>query len=223
VFRIAVRGSPYVLRIMTTMDVSMDPERIFRSEKSSQLAVSDDTSVRFSGMLLPDGFLFESRHLDFESQCWRVFFEIGEASNAMVATSEKRTAVRGLGEVALRVNNLDAMQKFYEEAIGLPLMVRFPDCAFFKIANGYDGHTQVLALFDRSQSPDYRGPNATTSTIDHFAFEISPADFAGEKQRLEALGFRIQTAVHAWVHWRSIYITDPEGNEVELVCYDSNV
>jgi catechol-2,3-dioxygenase len=52
------------------------------------------------------------------------------------ATNEKRTAVRGLGEIALRVNNLDAMQKFYEEVIGLPLMTRVPDCAFFKIADG---------------------------------------------------------------------------------------
>ena len=28
-------------------------------------------------------------------------------------TNEKRTSVRGLGEIALRVNNLDAMQRFY--------------------------------------------------------------------------------------------------------------
>jgi hypothetical protein len=48
--------------------------------------------------------------------------------------NEKRTAVRGLGEIALRVNNLDAMQKFYEEVIGLPLMARDSNCAFFKIA-----------------------------------------------------------------------------------------
>ncbi len=60
--------------------------------------------------------------------------------------NEKRTSVRGLGEIALRVNNLDATQKFYEEVVGLPLMTRVPDCAFFKIAEGYGGHTQVLAL-----------------------------------------------------------------------------
>ena len=142
---------------------------------------------------------------------------------ATAPATEKRTAVRGLGEIALRVNNLDIMQKFYEETIGLPLMARFPDCAFFKIADGYDGHTQVLALFDRSQIPGYRRPDATTSTIDHIAFEIPLADFAGEKERLEALGLRVVTAAHAWVHWRSIYVTDPEGNEVELVCYDGNV
>lgn len=138
-------------------------------------------------------------------------------------TDEKRTSVRGLGEIAFRVNNLDAMQKFYEEVIGLPLMTRVPNCAFFKIADGYGGHTQVLALFDRSQTPRYRGTDAATSTIDHIAFEIPLADFADEKKRLESSGLQVETAEHAWVHWRSLYVTDPEGNQVELVCYDASV
>jgi len=138
-------------------------------------------------------------------------------------TSERRTSVRGLGEIALRVNNLDAMQKFYEEVIGLPLMTRVPNCAFFKIADGYGGHTQVLALFDRSESPDYRGTDAATSTIDHIAFEIPLGDFADELKRLKGLGLQVETAEHAWVHWRSLYVADPEGNQVELVCYDNGV
>ena len=105
---------------------------------------------------------------------------------AALSTSRKRTAVRGLGKIALRVNNLDAMQRFYEQVIGLPLMTRVPNCAFFKIADGYGGHTQVLALFDRTESPGYRGTDAATSTIDHIAFEICLADFVDEKKRLEA-------------------------------------
>jgi catechol-2,3-dioxygenase len=139
------------------------------------------------------------------------------------ATNERRTLVRGPGEIALRVNNLDAMQKFYEEIIGLPLMTRVPNCAFFKIANGYGGHTQVLALFDRSESPGYRGTDAATSTIDHIAFEIPLADFEKELKKLRALGLEVETSEHAWVHWRSLYIRDPEGNQVEFVCYDSSV
>ena len=67
-------------------------------------------------------------------------------------------------------------------------MTRVPNCAFFKIADGHSGHTQVLALFDRSQSPGYRGTDAATSTIDHIAFEIPLADFADERKRLESLG-----------------------------------
>jgi catechol 2,3-dioxygenase-like lactoylglutathione lyase family enzyme len=138
-------------------------------------------------------------------------------------TCEKRTVVRGLAEIALRVNNLDVMQKFYAEVIGLPLINRFPNAAFFKIADGYGGHTQVLALFDRSGGSGHRGTDAATSTIDHLAFEIPLADFAGERTRLEALGFQVETAEHAWVHWRSLYVADPEGNQVELVCYDASV
>jgi catechol-2,3-dioxygenase len=136
---------------------------------------------------------------------------------------EKRTAVRGLGEIALRVNDLDAMQTFYQEVIGLPLMSRTSHWAFLKIGDGYVGHTQVLALFDRSQTSGFAGINAATSTIDHIAFEIDLADAAGEKARLEALGFQVTTAEHAWVHWRSLYVMDPDGNEVELVCYDTRV
>jgi catechol 2,3-dioxygenase-like lactoylglutathione lyase family enzyme len=136
---------------------------------------------------------------------------------------EKRTAVRGLGEIALRVSDLDAMQAFYQEVIGLPLMSRTSHWAFFKLGDGYGGHTQVLALFDRSQGSGYRGIKAVTSTIDHIAFEIDLADVAGEKTRLEALGFQVTSAEHAWVHWRSLYVMDPEGNEVELVCYDTRV
>ncbi|PYX94319.1 MAG: hypothetical protein DMG71_12820 [Acidobacteria bacterium] len=49
--------------------------------------------------------------------------------------------------------------------IGLPLMNRTPHWAFFKIGDGYGGHTHVLALFDRSQSSGYRGIDAATSTI----------------------------------------------------------
>jgi catechol-2,3-dioxygenase len=141
---------------------------------------------------------------------------------ALVA-NEKRKSVRGLGEIALRVNNLDAMQKFYEEVIGLPLMARDTTSAFFKIAVGYGGHTQVLALFDRSQSVGYCGANAATSTIDHIAFEIPLADFADELTRLKGVGLEVETAERAWVHWRSLYVTDPEGNQVELVCYDGSV
>ena len=122
---------------------------------------------------------------------------------AITTTSESRITVRGLGEIALRVNNLDAMQQFYEEVIRLPLMTRVPNCAFFKIAGGYGGHTQVLALFDRSNSPGYRGTNAATSTIDHIAFEIPLSDFENELKTLRTMRLEVETTEHAREHWRS--------------------
>ncbi len=131
--------------------------------------------------------------------------------------------IKALNEIALRVTDLDTMQHFYEEIVGLEVMRRADNAVFFKIADGYAAHTQVLALFDRSSSPGYRGLSAATSTVDHIAFEIALADYDAEKARLESLGQTVTTAEHAWVHWRSLYVTDPEGNVVEWVCYDESV
>jgi len=132
-------------------------------------------------------------------------------------------AIKGLGEIALRVEDLDSMQAFYERVIGLPLLRRFPNSAFFRIADGVAGHTQILALFDRTADPGYRGLSAARTTVDHLAFAIALEDFAAERARLEGLGLPVDTAEHTWVHWRSLYVSDPEGNRVELVCYDPSV
>lgn len=131
--------------------------------------------------------------------------------------------VKALGEIALRVENLDTMQKFYEEVVGLSLLKRFKHAAFFKIADGLEGHTQILALFDRSESPDYTGLEQNTTTLDHLAFAISLNDFEIERRRLESHGLQVERGEHAWTHWRSLYVRDPEGNLVEFVCYDETV
>src|SRR5690349_19288213 len=90
---------------------------------------------------------------------------------------EPTRRIKGLGEIALRVADLDAMQRFYQEVVGLELLRRFDHAAFFRIADGYGGHTQVLALFDRSGQADYRGLDPERTTVDHLAFEIDLADY----------------------------------------------
>ena len=143
-----------------------------------------------------------------------------------MSKSEQR--VKGLSEVVLRVNDLDAMQHFYEDVVGLELMRRFPQMAFLKIAEGYSGLTQALALFDASLAPDidvphYQGLSRQQTTLHHFALAIELADYEAEKQRLEHLGLTVKTMEHAWAHSRSLYISDPEGNVVEFVCYDASI
>jgi catechol 2,3-dioxygenase len=133
------------------------------------------------------------------------------------------SAIRGLGEVALRVRDLDRMQDFYQNVIGLDLLRRFDRAAFFRLAEGFGGHTQVLAFFDRAADAGYAGLNPATTTVDHLAFEIELADFERERRRLADQGLKVTTAEHGWVHWRSLYVDDPEGNTVELVCYDPSV
>ncbi len=63
--------------------------------------------------------------------------------------------------------------------MALPLMTRFPNAAFFKIADGYGGHSQVLALFDRSESPVIVGrtqkPPPLITSLSRFLSPISRA------------------------------------------------
>ena len=136
-------------------------------------------------------------------------------------------SIKGLGEVSIRVKDLDAMHKFYEEVVGLELLRRDESFVFFKIAEGYGGHPQVIALFDAA----YRSFSETKSpqlspektSLHHIAFNVSLEDFESEKRRLEGLGLEVRAAEHAWLHVRSLYFSDPEGNLLEFVCYDQRV
>ncbi|MGA7673018.1 MAG: VOC family protein, partial [Nitrolancea sp.] len=80
-----------------------------------------------------------------------------------------------------------------------------------------------LALFDRRSREGYQGIESEHTTVDHIAFGIALEDHQSELERLQVLGMRVETRTHAWTHWRSIFIWDPEGNCVEFVCYDPSV
>ena len=127
---------------------------------------------------------------------------------------------KSLGEIALRVSDLPSMRNFYRNVIQLELIREEATFVFFRIADGFAGHTQVLALFDRSSEDGYIAPVGKKTTIDHIAFSISKADFESEDRRLQELGCELTYAYHQWVKWRSLYVVDPEGNTVEFVCYD---
>ena len=126
--------------------------------------------------------------------------------------------VKGLGEVSIQVRDLDAMHKFYEEVVGLEVLRRDESFVFFKVAEGYGGHTQNLALFEASNTL-----NPQESTLHHIALNVALEDFESEKVRLEGLGLKINATVHEWLHVRSMYFYDPEGNHLEFVAYDATV
>ncbi|HXD08818.1 MAG TPA: VOC family protein [Anaerolineales bacterium] len=126
--------------------------------------------------------------------------------------------VKGLGEVSIQVRDLDAMQKFYEEVVGLEVLRRDESFVFLKVAEGYGGHSQNLALFEASNTL-----NPQESTLHHIALSVALEDFEPEKMRLEGLGLKINATVHEWLHVRSLYFYDPEGNHLEFVAYDETV
>ena len=140
--------------------------------------------------------------------------------------SEYTRPIKALGEVVLRIRNLDTMKEFYENVVGLELLARFENTmVFFQIGPDY---AQSLALCDQSGEADhpsrhYTGLDPEKSTLHHIAFVISLSDYEAEKERLRNLGLDVETGEHGWVNYRSLYITDPEGNVVEFVCYDASV
>lgn len=135
--------------------------------------------------------------------------------------------VKGLGEVSIRVKDLDTMQEFYEEVVGLEVLRRDESYVFFKIAEGYGGHTQNLALFDASERTFLENKSLQLSpgqsTLHHIALNIDLADFETEKLRLENLGLKVNATTHEWIHVRSMYFSDPEGNLLEFVSYDASL
>ncbi len=132
------------------------------------------------------------------------------------AVSSKR--IRLLGEVALRVTDLPVMTAFYRDVVGLAPWREFAGCVFFKIADGVEGHPQALVLFDRGVEVA-----SAQSTIDHFAFVIDLADYDEQRRELESHNLRVTAKEFPLFGWRSLFVSDPEGNTVEFVCHDPSV
>ena len=139
--------------------------------------------------------------------------------------SERR--VKGLGEVSIRVKDLEAMSKFYEEVVGLQVLAREKDYVFFRIADGYGGHSQNLALFPADNRGFLRSKSLELSpegtTLHHIALNVALDDFESERRRLEGLGVDVEATTHAWIHVRSMYFPDPEGNLLEFVARDDSI
>jgi catechol 2,3-dioxygenase len=136
---------------------------------------------------------------------------------------------RGVGEIVLRVRDLDSMVAFYQKTLGLEMLRRFgDDIVFLRVAEGYAGHTQIVGFF-RQEMPSnfrrraWRGHAPESTTLHHFALEIACDQYEPALAYLAALGIETDTAIHAWIGWRSIYFRDPEDNTIELVCFDERV
>jgi len=127
------------------------------------------------------------------------------------------------------------MHKFYEEVVGLEVLRRDESFVFFKVAEGYGGHTQNLALFEATNRIFLEAKSEQLSpaetTLHHIALNVALEDFESGKMRLEVLGLKVNATVHEWLHVRSLYFPNPErcpepvegGNLLEFVCYDASV
>ncbi|HYZ91711.1 MAG TPA: VOC family protein [Actinomycetota bacterium] len=127
--------------------------------------------------------------------------------------------IEGIGELALRVNDLPKMRDFYRDVVGLEIYDEpEPFFVFFNAGPGVEGHPQIFALFSRDV--DVAQP---ASTLDHFAFLIPLEEQQAQHERLTSLGVDVLPRTFPHFHFRSLFFADPEGNTVEFVSYDRNV
>ena len=135
--------------------------------------------------------------------------------------------VKGIGEIVLRVSDMELMKNFYRQTIGFELMHESDHFTFFKIATGVGGHTQTLALFAKDNLTAFKEEleviNPKHTTLHHFALEIEKSDYEEMLTFFKQSKIEYVTEVFEWVKWKSIFIKDPESNIVEFVCHDPEI
>ena len=144
----------------------------------------------------------------------------GPTSHRKGMTTQPPFRIHGLGEVAIRCHDLPAMAAFYGRTLGLTRL-RGSDTdpiVFFRIADGVAGHTTVLALF-RDDARPATGPGAS---LHHLALSLPFAEQEAARTHFTATGVPFRIEHFDWIGWRGLFLTDPEGNTVELVAYDAS-
>jgi catechol-2,3-dioxygenase len=124
------------------------------------------------------------------------------------------TKIKGLAEIVLNVHDVAASLKFYQEVLGLTIIGR-PGPVFLKVGGPAVSVPQMLVLVPL---PPDAGKFETPRTLHHLALELAPEDFEAEEQRLKKLGYDIRYGQHPVIPSHTMYIDDPDGNEVEFIC-----
>ena len=126
------------------------------------------------------------------------------------------SAIRGIAEIVINVRSMAESRKFYEGVLGLP-PISPPELKspVFLQAGSHGGIPDMLVLVELPVgSPAFSAPRS----LHHLALEVAPEQFDSEQARLSALGYSVRTGKHPIVPSRTMYVNDPDGNEVELIC-----
>jgi len=131
------------------------------------------------------------------------------------------TAIRGLAEVVLMVQDMAAALHFYQDALGMevisPPQMQGPK--FLRVGPARDGVPAQVVLVPRPPDAPALPGDRRLRSVHHIGLEIGAADLAAEQARLEGLGFEVRTGTHPFLSVEAIYVDDPDGNEVELVAW----
>jgi len=117
--------------------------------------------------------------------------------------------VTGLDHVVLRVSDMDRAIEFYEQVLGLHVERRLSEIGLVQLRAG-------SAMIDLV--PQKKG-DAAGRNMDHYAVQIETMDVEALTAHLRRHGVdpgEVRRRYGAEGYGSSIYITDPDGNTVEL-------
>lgn len=146
--------------------------------------------------------------------------------------TERNFKVQALGEIAILCTDMEAMVSFYKDIIGLELLTggHRDSISFFKIAEGFGGHTSVLALFRNDagnpamhEQSDQSPITGARSSLHHLALSLPFDEQQAVMDWYDANGIIYHVEEFGWIGWRGIFAKDPEGNTVELVAHDKSM
>lgn len=127
-------------------------------------------------------------------------------------------AVKGIDHLVLRVRDLEAMVRFYCEVLGLTVERRADQIGLVQLRAG----AQLVDLVDAGGMLGSQGgaaPGAEGRNLDHFCLNIEGFDLAAVTAHLKAHGVAVGESGRrygAGGFGVSLYLTDPEGNGLEL-------
>ena len=127
-------------------------------------------------------------------------------------------SIRELDHVVLRVTDLDAMLAFYGDVLGCAVERRKDDIGLVQLRAGASliDLVPVDSLLGRAGG---RAPGTEGRKVAHFGLRVAPFDEAAIRRHLEEHGVAAgptESRYGAEGDGPSIYLTDPEGNTVEL-------
>ncbi len=126
------------------------------------------------------------------------------------------SSIRGLAEVVLTVQDLQASVAFYRDVLGLQVVSPqdFRGPVFLQAGGGQAYVTNTLVLAPaKPETPPFAKPQS----LNHIGFEVDGETFDAEVARLQNLGLEVRFGKHPLFASRTVYVSDPDGNEVELI------
>jgi glyoxylase I family protein len=126
--------------------------------------------------------------------------------------------IREIDHLVLRVVDLDRMLSFYCDVLGCTIERRQDSIGLVQLRAGRS-LIDLVPIDGELGSAGGAAPGIGGRNLDHFCFRIEPFDEAYIRSMLEGHGVvagPLESRYGAEGEGPSIYVTDPEGNVVEL-------